>query len=141
MSRSVFTLFSDDIRQEVGGKITYVGTYTGSMQVPEFPATLPKFCISVFCCFDSEKPIASLHMKVLLGEQVLADEKFSPNDQPSKHERNMDTEHPEVVQANLFFTPLQIPEPCSLRVEVNADGENLQVFPFKISTMDDESDK
>lgn len=139
MSRSVFTIFCDDIRQEMGGKITYVGTYTGSMQVPKFPTMLPKFCISVFCCFDSKEPIQSLHMKVSLGDQILAEEQFSPNDQPSKHERNMDMEHPEVVQANLMFSPLQVLEPCNLRVEVNADGEDLQVFPFKISASDSEN--
>jgi hypothetical protein len=40
-----YTVFCDDIRNEVGGKNTYVGVYTGNLAVPSFPAILPKFGI------------------------------------------------------------------------------------------------
>src|SRR5215467_682878 len=41
-----YTLFCDDIRLEVGNKVTLVGIYTTGMVVPQsFPITLPKFCL------------------------------------------------------------------------------------------------
>ena len=45
-----FSLFCDDIRAEVGGKLTVVGIYQQDMifQPPAtFPITLPKFCILI----------------------------------------------------------------------------------------------
>lgn len=44
-----YTTFCDDIRMEVGGKLTFVGIYTGQMVVysPTFPAVLPKLSVSI----------------------------------------------------------------------------------------------
>jgi hypothetical protein len=41
------TIFCDDVRNEIGGKFSYVGIYTGGMEVPTFPAALPKFAFVV----------------------------------------------------------------------------------------------
>jgi hypothetical protein len=44
-----YTVFCDDIRIELGGKVTFVGAYTAQMFVHgTFPATLPKFALGVF---------------------------------------------------------------------------------------------
>jgi hypothetical protein len=41
-----YTIFCDDIRVEVGGKLTYVGAYQGTMVVQgTFPLLLPKFAM------------------------------------------------------------------------------------------------
>lgn len=43
-----FTLFCDDIRQEVDGKLTYIGVYSADMVVHvPFPVTLPKFAFGI----------------------------------------------------------------------------------------------
>jgi hypothetical protein len=43
-----YTIFCDDIRQEVGGKISFVGVYSGTIFVHgEFPVTLPKFAFGI----------------------------------------------------------------------------------------------
>src|SRR5215469_71646 len=48
------TVFCDDIRYEVSGKITLVGVYAGEMGfVGEFPVTLPKLCLRIIY---TEKP-------------------------------------------------------------------------------------
>jgi hypothetical protein len=47
-SPSGYTTFCDDIRQEVGNKLSMVGVYTNGMLTPEpFPVVLPKFCMFV----------------------------------------------------------------------------------------------
>jgi hypothetical protein len=44
-----FTFFCDDIRPEIGGKITIAGVYTGTMIVAsEYPIALPKFCLLIY---------------------------------------------------------------------------------------------
>jgi len=43
-----YSIFCDDVRYEIGGKLSYIGIYTGDLIVMgNFPATLPKFCIVV----------------------------------------------------------------------------------------------
>lgn len=42
------TIFCDDIRQEVGGKLSYMGVYMSEMVIhAPFPATLPKLCMVI----------------------------------------------------------------------------------------------
>lgn len=39
------TIFCDDIRNEIGGKNSYMGVYPGSVAVPAVPYTVPKFAV------------------------------------------------------------------------------------------------
>ena len=39
------TIYCDDIRQEVGGKLSLMGVYNNVMYVQQFPVTLPKFWV------------------------------------------------------------------------------------------------
>lgn len=45
MSTFVSTIFCDDVRHEVGGKMTYVGVYGTTMYVREFPLNLPQLFV------------------------------------------------------------------------------------------------
>jgi hypothetical protein len=51
---SGYSLFCDDVRQEVGGKLSYIGVYFGAMFVQSFPVTFPKFVVSVTFCEPPE---------------------------------------------------------------------------------------
>jgi hypothetical protein len=44
-----YTIFCDDIRQEIGGKVSYMGVYRGGKLFAHspFPLTLPKFGLAV----------------------------------------------------------------------------------------------
>lgn len=43
-----YTIFCDDLRQEVGGKLTYIGVYSGTLIAHgDFPFTLPKFAMVI----------------------------------------------------------------------------------------------
>lgn len=60
--RTAFCLFCDDIRQEIGGKLSYIGTYQSVLIVTlppnsQEPAFLPKFAIAVWLLSDrNDKP-------------------------------------------------------------------------------------
>lgn len=60
MNRYAHIVFCDDIRQEVGGKITQVGIYTGKCLVPTMPCTLPKLCFSLTLGAPKTDPINSV---------------------------------------------------------------------------------
>ncbi len=42
-----FTLICDDIREEVGNKISMMGVYAKDIFVPKFPFTFPKLCFVI----------------------------------------------------------------------------------------------
>jgi hypothetical protein len=42
-----YSIICDDIRQEVGNKLTFVGTYQDLIVVPKLPFTFPKLCFFV----------------------------------------------------------------------------------------------
>ncbi|MEP7311495.1 MAG: hypothetical protein ABI859_02840 [Pseudomonadota bacterium] len=54
--------FCDDVRQEVGNKLSYLGIYGPNLIVPSFPTTLVKLC----CVFTLRMPAGSLPRKVNL---------------------------------------------------------------------------
>lgn len=46
---SGYTVFCDDVRYEVSGKLSYIGIYTGVLfiNVAAYPVMLPKFCFAI----------------------------------------------------------------------------------------------
>lgn len=70
------TIFCDDIRYEVGGKVSYIGTYRGSLIIYDpFPVTLPKFG---FAIRYSERPGES-EEDVTLGIYMPGDDDDAPS--------------------------------------------------------------
>ncbi len=58
------TIFCDDIRQEVGGKISFMGTYRSYIYFPSFPMDIPKFCLFVTYHEAAEGDIPPLELQV-----------------------------------------------------------------------------
>ena len=42
-----YAIICDDIRQEIGNKLTFVGVYQDQIIVPAFPFTFPKLCFFI----------------------------------------------------------------------------------------------
>ena len=117
MNRHILTLFCDDIRQEIGGKFSYIGVYSGGLFVPTFPITLPKLCLAMSAVTPADKPFQKLSFRVLKDEELLAegmlDEEQLANvvdatDDIPEDERK-DRMH--VLQTLFMFSPLQLDGP------------------------------
>lgn len=67
----MWATFCDDVRQEVGNKISYLGIYGPNLIVPSFPTTLVKLC----CVFNVRVPASSpprnVTFKLLRDEEVI----------------------------------------------------------------------
>jgi hypothetical protein len=62
-----FTTFCDDIRQEVGGKFSYIGVYSGFMFVHgTCPITLPKFCLAITLIQRRELLVPNIGIRIFL---------------------------------------------------------------------------
>jgi len=75
-------IFCDDIRHEINGKITFVGTYTNIMFVNgTFPVTLPKICLGIVYREepDSLEPVTiKAFMPSGEGEALLVELNYEP---------------------------------------------------------------
>lgn len=134
--RHVETIFCDDIRQEIGGKLSLMGIYSGALFVPAFPATLPKLCLLVKVLTPVDDPLRTLKLRVLRDDEVLQEislneeqlaaasdssEDLTEEQQREERKQKKD-EHVQVTQLLLAFSPLQLDGPCLLKVRVQTDG-------------------
>ena len=64
---SGYTIFCDDIRQELGGKLSYIGVYSSILYLSGgFPATLPKFGFSIHYIQPGRRPKTPIDIMIYL---------------------------------------------------------------------------
>ena len=138
IERHVQTIFCDDIRHEINGKISYIGVYSNDLIVPSLPVTLPKLCLSVKVVTPADKPLESLTLRILKNEEVLQEisvEEEQLNTASESSEYMTDEERQERVQSAQFmlvFSPIQFEERCVLKVRVQTEDEELQGIGLRI---------
>ncbi len=142
------TVFCDDIRQEVTGKLFYIGVYHGAMLVnAKFPLTLPRFCFSI-----------SLSQKATIATPLIAIKIFVPgdaDDSPSI-EGQMDENTEGAFQkgadmnaelfgvpkserlitttfSNMVFDNFVLKEAGSIRVRADIDGKRYRLGSLRVS--------
>lgn len=136
--RHVETLFCDDIRHEVGGKLSFIGVYSGGLFVTAFPVTLPKLCLSVKIISPADEPLRELSLRIsrdeetlqelALGEEQLAEASDSTEDMTEEQRK----ERIQMAQFMLVFSPIQFDGPCALQVRVQTEEGELHGMSLKV---------
>lgn len=145
MRRYGYSIFCDDIRNEAGGKLSFIGCYNAVMLTTQkFPLVLSKFCIHFHVFSPATQPYKSVTARCYVpGErEPVAQE---PIEVPGMAEQRSlleslpkDCSAPPyiVVASSLVFSPLEIREPGLIHVRVVVNGEpdelhlgSLQVAP------------
>jgi len=138
ITRHVETLFCDDIRHEMGGKLSFIGVYSGGLFVHAFPATLPKLCLSVRIVTPADEPLRSLKLRVLKDDEVLQeiamdDEQLAAfSDAAEDMTEEQRKERVQTAQFILVFSPIQFEGPCTLRVRVQTEDGELRGMALKV---------
>lgn len=140
--RHVETIFCDDIRQEIAGKLSFIGVYSASLFVQNFPATLPKLCLAVRVVAEASEPIQEMKLRVLIDEEVLQEIAFdqqqlsAASDSTDNNSGEPSQAHVQVMQFMLVFSPIQFSGPCTLRVRVETDNGELRGVALKVGQVD-----
>lgn len=138
IARHVQTIFCDDIRHEMGGKVSYIGVYSGGLFVPSFPVILPKLCLSVKVVTSADEPLNTLTLRVLKDDETLQkivlDERqlAAASESPEEMSDEDLVERIHVAQFMLVFSPLQLDGPCVLRVRVQTEDGELWGVALKV---------
>lgn len=122
--RFVHAIFCDDIRQEMGNKVSFMGCYQGELFVPFVPLMLAKLCVQVTISTTVDRPIKSLTVRLDQGENRLAVIDVPVDD----FERSMppvpEEEKRWSASVGVMLSPFNITEPGEIRVVViTEEGE------------------
>lgn len=145
MTREAYgvTVFCDDIRHEVNGKMTLVGCYASELNFSgPPPGILPTFAALVNLRFprESQFETLTLHVTKIEGgdstEIFSAETKFSPDAflDNSEVETSDSSEKILSVVVPVQWTPLVIAAPALIRVRAKLDsGEEVRAGSLKIN--------
>lgn len=120
--RILTAIFCDDIRHEVGNKISYMGCYQSELFVPSAPIALTKFCIQATALTPIARPFKSLAFRVILDDETeLARLEIPPQALSDGAQVDDPTATRKSVSTALMFAPFFIEKPTSVRLMADTD--------------------
>jgi len=116
-----YTIFCDDIRQEEGGKTSFMGVYRGLMTLPAIPMTLPKFCLAIWYFERANESTEPLEFRAYFPWDPDGKPSFSaPITNPSFRDAPMPTgvslDAFPGIEFHVAFAPLEIKSAGTIRV-------------------------
>jgi hypothetical protein len=138
-----YSIFCDDIRNEAGGKLSFIGCYNGVIFVPpKFPLTLARFCVHIHIFSPATQPYSSIVARCYApgDDAPLIEEPIEP---PKREEQLALVAHLEknptapvyiVAGTSLIFSPLHIHGTGLLRVRAVIDDaeDEIQLGSLRI---------
>lgn len=137
-----YTIFCDDIRDEIGGKLTFVGVYSAALIVhTDFPLHLPKFGMAI----RYYERHGSCSDEVTLEISIPGDDENSPSGQGSlnlQEVRRAALENPPDSQydlayihvgTNIIFSPLVIPQQGLIKVRARCGAKIIKLGSLTIT--------
>ena len=115
--RIITATYCDDIRQEVGNKLSLMGIYQSELLVASAPTALPKLCVWVTALTPIARPFEDLTIRLILGDdlelarvEITADQfaKMQPGEDKSVTRSSISTA--------MAFSPFIIEKSTQLRV-------------------------
>lgn len=140
MTRYAHATYCDDIRQELGGKLTLVGVYSGSLLVPSFPVTLPKLCLVLQIVTAADSPLKGLKIRVLMDEAVIAEGELPEGDLEEGFAAvaaDSDDSTPEadlrfLLGAHFIFSPIKFEGPGAIRIRIETEDGEMKANALRI---------
>lgn len=142
MDRFVTAIYCDDIREEVGGKRSFMGVYAGGLTVQNAPVVLPRLCVIVILNTPMNRPFTKCVIRILRDDETMAEmqlesEALEMQSKIAAESIPPDLENPSIVlHAVAQFMPFPILGNCKLRIRVQTEEEELKgpALEIKVAT-------
>ena len=84
-SFSVFCLYADDVRHEVNGKVSFIGTYLGDLNAtaPSLPSNIARLVVAIFVNIPRDRKFKRLNFEILWDDTVLQGMNFDAGQLPA----------------------------------------------------------
>jgi hypothetical protein len=119
--RFVHAIFCDDMRHEMGNKVSFMGCYQGELFVPFAPIALPKLCVYVTISTPAERPFTSLSIRVDQGNNTIANVDTTSADWAQPMPPAPDDVTMLLANVGVMLSPFAITEPGDIRVVVTTE--------------------
>ncbi|MDP2811517.1 MAG: hypothetical protein Q8O34_15350 [Rhodocyclaceae bacterium] len=123
--RFLTATFCDDIRHEMGNKLSLMGCYQGELIVPAAPVVLPKLCVYASAWTPKERPFKSLTLRVVQDDEIELARLEIPTQPLDEVAQIQDaTATRKTVSTAIAFSPFFIEKPMSIRLmAITEEGE------------------
>lgn len=127
-----FAIFCDDVRREVGGKLTFIGVYQSALYAGSMPGVIPQlFCVLYFR-YPLTRHSSDVEFKIFSDERLLASKKAHPLPPID----SIDPSHKVATATAVFqFVPFEIVGPGLLRARAYIDGEEVRAGTLRIELL------
>lgn len=129
MTRALHSQFCDDIRQEVGNKLSLMGIYNGLMVVPSFPYELPRLFVCMRATASAGEEFKSLTFVVMVNDESIAEISI-PNDQVNtpapeipEFPNASDLQRQQSFQTFFGLPPMRFEHPTVIRTRLVTETE------------------
>jgi hypothetical protein len=120
--RILTAIFCDDIRQELGNKMSFMGCYHGELHVASTPISLSKLCVYATVLTPLDRPFKLLTLRLVLDDQIeLARLEVSADALTGHSEHQDQTATRKGFSTALMFSPFFIEKPTSLRLMADTE--------------------
>ena len=122
--RHVYTIFCDDVRAEIGNKLSLMGCYDSALVVAQFPITLSKLCFVMTATSHADRPFKQLKFRLYKNEELLNEIEIDASQLAAQ--ALIDAAPPEgtdllartMQRAVVQISPLVLDAPCYFKVRV-----------------------
>lgn len=138
MNRHIQAIFCDDIRHEVGNKVSYMGVYNGQLFVPQFPVVLPKLVVVTSVITSVDEPFEQLAVRLFKDDDVLVEAKLEDEQLAIPIPMQDDYGLPfsaHTYQTAFILSPLLIDAPCILRVRAETEMEEIYSIGLRVQQL------
>ena len=120
--RILTAIYCDDIRHEVGNKMSFMGCYQSELFVPAAPIGLPKLCVYATVLTPLKRPFKSLTLRVVLDEDTELARMEIPSEVLSNLTDVLDsTATRKSISTALMFSPFFIEKASVLRIVADTE--------------------
>jgi hypothetical protein len=140
--RFLFTVVCDDVRQEIGNKMSMMGVYENAIILDGFPAVVPRLCFVMKARSPANQPFERLKFLVRRDDEVILEADLPESQlaavaiQESRGSRAGVTNDPAdeaiLVSAVMVVSPLVFEKPCRLRFSALTESEELRGGSFVV---------
>ena len=122
--------FCDDIRHEVGKKISLIGVYGADLNVPVVPAMIPKLCIFIQLCSDvGQRFDEDIELRVLVDDTVIS---TATQQSGSKESSTKNPSSFHKITSQIIMSPFLIEKESTLRVRAFYKGVEYKAAALRI---------
>jgi len=140
LNRSMWGFVCDDVRREIGQKVSYMGIYNSTIVCAAFPTTLPQLCFVLSVRTPTNEPFQKLVFSVKKDDEVivLAEVQRENLTGLSLNAPDVIEEGRVVVTVMATVANIEFTGPCKLKLRAETEagelkGGTLQVMVGQVS--------